>query len=91
MAPLGAFGYSTARWVWFVFSHGCRCWRPGWSTDYLGRVLLAGLFGGTGVGRGRVAGEALGLDIGPQLALLWPSHIPTAGWSQGASLGLGML
>ena len=91
MAPLGAFGYYTARWVWFVFSHGCLLLAAWLVYRYLGRGLLAACSVALVWAGGRVAGEALGLgQLGPQLALLLAISYTTAGWSQGASRGLGI-
>jgi hypothetical protein len=91
MAPLGALGYLTARWVWFVFSHGCLLWAAWLVYRYLGRGLLAACSVALVWAGGRVAGEAVGVgQLGPELALLLAIAYTAADWRQGASLGLGI-
>jgi hypothetical protein len=91
MAPLGTLGYLTARWVWFVFSHGCLLWAAWLVYRYLGRGLRAACSVALVWAGGRAAGDALGLgQLGPELALLLAIAYTAADWSQGASLGLGI-
>jgi len=91
MAPLGALGYLAARWVWFVFSHGCLLLAAWLVYRYLGRGLLAACSVAVVWAGGRVAGDALGLgQLGPELALLLAIAYTAADWRQGASLGLGI-
>ena len=91
MAPLGELNYLAARWVWFVFSHGCLLWAAWLVYRYLGRGLLAACLVALVWAGGRAAGDALGLgQLGPQLALLLAIAYTATDWSQGASLGLGI-
>ena len=91
MAPLGALGYLTARWVWFVFSHACLLLAAWLVYRYLGRGLLAVCSVALVWAGGRAAGEAVGVgQLGPELALLLAIAYTAADWRQGASLGLGI-
>jgi hypothetical protein len=90
MAPLGALGYLTARWVWFVFSEACLLSAAWLIYRYLGRGLVAACSAAVVWAGGRAAGEGLGLgQLGPELALLLAIAYTAADWRQGASLGLG--
>ena len=87
MAPLGALGYLTARWVWFVFSQGCLLLAAWLVYRCLGRSLLAACSVALMWAGGRAAGEALGLgQLGPELALLVAIAYTATDWPQGAGL-----
>ena len=91
MAPLGAFGHLTARWVWFVFSNGCLLLAAWLVYRYLGRGLLAACWVALVWAGGRAGGEAVGMgQVGPELALLLAIAYTATDWRQGASLGLGI-